>query len=106
MFSRRIFFQGIIGAALAAPLAAMLPSEADAQAAPNRAPPPPRHESAQRPFAGHVWAPGYWRWSPAHRDFVWEHGRWIRSRRGFRWHEPRWVRRNGQWTLIEGRWGH
>ncbi len=104
MFSRRALLQGIIKIALVTPLASALPSEADAQTHPNRPPPRNRHETVQRPFAGHVWAPGYWRWNSSRGDFVWVHGRWIQSRRGSRWQEPHWRRHNGQWILVEGRW--
>ena len=56
------------------------------------------------PFAGAVWAPGYWHWNGGHH--VWVGGRWTAPRVGHVWEGDRWVRGPGGWRHERGHWRH
>jgi WXXGXW repeat (2 copies) len=69
-------------------------------------PPPPRVEVVPAPRAGHVWAPGFWRWDNGRH--VWANGHWIEARRGQHWVPDHWVKyrdsnRDG-WRHDAGHW--
>ena len=104
MLTRRSLLTSLLAAGALAPLGvAALPSEAEAQARPNRAPPPPRRERRPPPKRGHTWIPGHWSWD-GRRGWVWSEGFWDRNRSGHRFTGPRWVFRRGQWVYEPGRW--
>ncbi len=67
------------------------------------APPPPRAEAmppppGARPGVYWVWQPGYWRWEPRRRQYVWFAGRYVHAPRA----RAAWV--PGEWVLVRGRW--
>jgi hypothetical protein len=105
MLSRRSLLAGLLAAAVAAPLATMVPGEAEAQQwgpNPNRRPPPPRRERVPPPRRGYVWVGGHWDWRRGR--YVWVSGGWRRARPGFHHRPPTWVWRNGRWVLVQGGW--
>jgi hypothetical protein len=68
---------------------------------PVHAPPPLRVERVVvRP--GHVWIPGYWRWSDAR--YVWVGGYSARPRPGYRWHAASWTGCGPNWCYHKGYW--
>lgn len=67
------------------------------------APPLPQAEvMGVAPFAGAVWAPGYWNWVGG--KHVWVAGRWEHPREGLYWEPHTWVHVGGGWHLREGYW--
>jgi WXXGXW repeat (2 copies) len=65
-------------------------------------PPPPRVVVVPAARAGHVWAPGYWRWNG--RRHVWVEGHWMRERRGWHWVPAHWEERRGRFYFEQGHW--
>jgi hypothetical protein len=71
----------------------------------DRAPPPPRPQTARTPapVPGAVWVPGYWHWHQ--RRFLWIEGRWFIPPSGrHRWQPAGWRRVRGGAVFVPGGW--
>ena len=69
-----------------------------------QAPPQPViEELPAMPYAGAVWAEGYWHWSGSR--YLWVSGRWLRPPRlGLVWYTGGYVRWRGGYVWVAGRW--
>jgi hypothetical protein len=93
----RLFCAGAVAASLIALPACyvddMTPWEVSVQ------PPPPRFEVIPAPpYAGAIWAGGYWGWR--HNRHVWVPGRYVHPRPGWAYSPHSWQR------MPNGRWRH
>ena len=73
----------------------------------NIGPPTPVHEEivVVKPYPNAVWIPGYYRWAPKSRQYVWVKGRWGRAPHAHMvWVPGRWEQRNKEWVFFQGRW--
>jgi hypothetical protein len=69
--------------------------------------PPPLvvYEPPPVPFAGSIWTPGYWAWSPIF-GYYWVPGAWVRPPGiGLYWTPPWWGFDNGLYGFHDGYWG-
>jgi hypothetical protein len=69
--------------------------------------PPPLvvYEPPPVPFAGSIWTPGYWAWSPVF-GYYWVPGVWVRPPGiGLYWTPPWWGFDNGLYGFHDGYWG-
>ena len=58
------------------------------------------------PFAGAIWTPGYWAWSPVYGTYYWVPGAWVRPPGiGLYWTPPWWGFDNGFYGFHDGYWG-
>ncbi len=67
-----------------------------------RAPPPPRRETAPGVRRGYAWAPGHWRWNG--RAYRWVPGHYVRTRAHMRYVPPHWEQGPRGWRYYEGYW--
>lgn len=67
-------------------------------------PPPPRAEAPTlQPSPGHIWVPGYWKWTGV--NYEWTDGRWIKGKKDRIWVPGTWEQAGARWVWKPGKWG-
>jgi len=82
-------------------------AETEAYVVPNEPPPPQAEVIPAPPQTGMVWLPGYHRWDPLGRRYIWTPGRYQLGEPGRTWIPAHWARTWRGWEFQPGHWrGH